>query len=132
LNLQCEYITSGGFAAVASIALRAHREKRRLCVVGLNPHQAKVTGLLGIQAFAEFYSSLDEITADRRQASIPVSLHRAVATWPIQRPGVRGRSLMKYHVWTEGCQMNVADSQRLESAFESWDWSTRRALPRQT
>jgi tRNA-2-methylthio-N6-dimethylallyladenosine synthase len=25
---------------------------------------------------------------------------------------------MKYHVWTEGCQMNVADSQRLESAFE--------------
>jgi tRNA-2-methylthio-N6-dimethylallyladenosine synthase len=25
---------------------------------------------------------------------------------------------MKYHVWTEGCQMNVADSQRLVSAFE--------------
>ncbi|MBN2385433.1 MAG: tRNA (N6-isopentenyl adenosine(37)-C2)-methylthiotransferase MiaB [Anaerolineales bacterium] len=26
---------------------------------------------------------------------------------------------MKYHIWTEGCQMNVADSQRLESALES-------------
>jgi anti-anti-sigma factor len=62
LNLHCEYITSGGFAAIASIVLRAYREKRRLCVVGLNPHQAKVTGLLGIQPFTEIYSSLDEIT----------------------------------------------------------------------
>ena len=26
---------------------------------------------------------------------------------------------MKYHIWTEGCQMNVADSQRLASALES-------------
>jgi len=26
---------------------------------------------------------------------------------------------MKYHVWTEGCQMNVADSQRVGSALES-------------
>ena len=25
---------------------------------------------------------------------------------------------MKYHVWTEGCQMNVADSQRVGSALE--------------
>mgnify|MGYP000901819830 FL=1 len=25
---------------------------------------------------------------------------------------------MKYHVWTEGCQMNVADSQRVSSALE--------------
>jgi tRNA-2-methylthio-N6-dimethylallyladenosine synthase len=25
---------------------------------------------------------------------------------------------MKYHVWTEGCQMNVADSQRVASALE--------------
>lgn len=25
---------------------------------------------------------------------------------------------MKYHIWTEGCQMNVADSQRLASAME--------------
>jgi len=25
---------------------------------------------------------------------------------------------MKYHIWTEGCQMNVADSQRVESALE--------------
>jgi len=25
---------------------------------------------------------------------------------------------MKYHIWTEGCQMNVVDSQRLESALE--------------
>jgi tRNA-2-methylthio-N6-dimethylallyladenosine synthase len=25
---------------------------------------------------------------------------------------------MKYHVWTEGCQMNVADSQRLATALE--------------
>ena len=27
-------------------------------------------------------------------------------------------SIKKYHVWTEGCQMNVADSQRLGSALE--------------
>jgi tRNA-2-methylthio-N6-dimethylallyladenosine synthase len=26
---------------------------------------------------------------------------------------------MKYHVWTEGCQMNVADSRRISSALES-------------
>jgi tRNA-2-methylthio-N6-dimethylallyladenosine synthase len=26
---------------------------------------------------------------------------------------------MKYHIWTEGCQMNVADSQRVASALES-------------
>ncbi len=26
---------------------------------------------------------------------------------------------MKYHVWTEGCQMNVADSQRVASALEA-------------
>ena len=25
---------------------------------------------------------------------------------------------MKYHIWTEGCQMNVADSQRTASALE--------------
>jgi anti-anti-sigma factor len=63
LNLQrCDYVTSSGFAVVASIALRAHRDKRRLCIVGMNPHQAKVAALLGIQAFAEIHSSLDEIT----------------------------------------------------------------------
>lgn len=27
-------------------------------------------------------------------------------------------SAMKYHVWTEGCQMNVADSERVSSALE--------------
>src|SRR5512136_2668529 len=26
--------------------------------------------------------------------------------------------MKKYHVWTEGCQMNVADSQRVGSALE--------------
>ena len=26
---------------------------------------------------------------------------------------------MKYHIWTEGCQMNIADSQRLASALEA-------------
>ena len=26
---------------------------------------------------------------------------------------------MKYHIWTEGCQMNTADSQRLASALEA-------------
>jgi tRNA-2-methylthio-N6-dimethylallyladenosine synthase len=26
---------------------------------------------------------------------------------------------MRYHIWTEGCQMNVADSQRVASALES-------------
>ena len=25
--------------------------------------------------------------------------------------------MMKYHIWTEGCQMNVADSQRVASAL---------------
>src|SRR5512146_2102422 len=25
---------------------------------------------------------------------------------------------MKYHIWAEGCQMNVADSQRVASALE--------------
>ncbi|HUM26341.1 MAG TPA: tRNA (N6-isopentenyl adenosine(37)-C2)-methylthiotransferase MiaB, partial [Anaerolineales bacterium] len=28
------------------------------------------------------------------------------------------RSTMKYHIWTEGCQMNVADSQRVGSSLE--------------
>src|SRR5512140_607773 len=28
------------------------------------------------------------------------------------------RSRMKYHIWTEGCQMNVADSQRVGSSLE--------------
>ena len=26
--------------------------------------------------------------------------------------------MQKFHVWTIGCQMNIADSQKLESAFE--------------
>ena len=30
---------------------------------------------------------------------------------------------MKYHVWTEGCQMNVADSQRVSSALEHLGYS---------
>ncbi|MBU4225504.1 MAG: tRNA (N6-isopentenyl adenosine(37)-C2)-methylthiotransferase MiaB [Chloroflexi bacterium] len=30
---------------------------------------------------------------------------------------------MKYHIWTEGCQMNVADSQRLGSALECLGYS---------
>lgn len=30
---------------------------------------------------------------------------------------------MKYHIWTEGCQMNVADSQRLASALERLGYS---------
>jgi tRNA-2-methylthio-N6-dimethylallyladenosine synthase len=29
---------------------------------------------------------------------------------------------MKYHIWTEGCQMNVADSQRVASALEQLDY----------
>ena len=34
----------------------------------------------------------------------------------------------KYHIWTEGCQMNVADSQRVASALERLGYSgTRRA-----
>ena len=32
-------------------------------------------------------------------------------------------SEMKYHIWTEGCQMNVADSQRLASALERLGYS---------
>jgi tRNA-2-methylthio-N6-dimethylallyladenosine synthase len=34
---------------------------------------------------------------------------------------------MKYHIWTEGCQMNVADSQRVASALEHLGYS---ATPR--
>ena len=34
---------------------------------------------------------------------------------------------MKYHIWTEGCQMNVADSQRVASALERLGYS---AVPR--
>ena len=30
---------------------------------------------------------------------------------------------MKYHMWTEGCQMNVADSQRVSSALEQLGYS---------
>ena len=30
---------------------------------------------------------------------------------------------MKYHIWTEGCQMNVADSQRVASALEHLGYS---------
>ena len=39
-----------------------------------------------------------------------------------QIPRIRTRPVIigcvKYHVWTEGCQMNVADSQRVSSALE--------------
>jgi len=31
---------------------------------------------------------------------------------------------MKYHIWTEGCQMNVADSQRLASVLERIGYQT--------
>ncbi|HLE73302.1 MAG TPA: tRNA (N6-isopentenyl adenosine(37)-C2)-methylthiotransferase MiaB, partial [Anaerolineales bacterium] len=34
---------------------------------------------------------------------------------------------MKYHIWTEGCQMNVADSQRVASALERLGYT---AVPR--
>jgi tRNA-2-methylthio-N6-dimethylallyladenosine synthase len=30
---------------------------------------------------------------------------------------------MKYHIWTEGCQMNVADSQRVAAALETMGYS---------
>ncbi|MBN2146428.1 MAG: tRNA (N6-isopentenyl adenosine(37)-C2)-methylthiotransferase MiaB [Anaerolineales bacterium] len=33
---------------------------------------------------------------------------------------------MKYHIWTEGCQMNVADSQRVASALERIGYETTR------
>ncbi|HEX7555682.1 MAG TPA: radical SAM protein, partial [Leptolinea sp.] len=31
---------------------------------------------------------------------------------------------MKYHIWTEGCQMNVADSQRVSSSLESLGYTS--------
>src|SRR5574338_1050969 len=31
---------------------------------------------------------------------------------------------MKYHIWTEGCQMNVADSQRVGSSLEHLGYSS--------
>jgi tRNA-2-methylthio-N6-dimethylallyladenosine synthase len=36
----------------------------------------------------------------------------------IRQTWYNSRPMKKYHVWTEGCQMNVADSQRLGSALE--------------
>ena len=33
---------------------------------------------------------------------------------------------MKYHIWTEGCQMNVADSQRVASALEQLGYAMTR------
>ena len=30
---------------------------------------------------------------------------------------------MKYHIWTSGCQMNVADSQRVASALEGLNYN---------
>lgn len=35
---------------------------------------------------------------------------------------------MKYHIWTEGCQMNVADSQRMGSALEHLGYSNTATL----
>ncbi|NMB92951.1 tRNA (N6-isopentenyl adenosine(37)-C2)-methylthiotransferase MiaB [Flexilinea flocculi] len=35
---------------------------------------------------------------------------------------------MKYYIWTEGCQMNVADSQRLASAFEQLGYTASEAI----
>src|SRR5258705_13412186 len=37
--------------------------------------------------------------------------HESRHTWYNSNP-------MKYHIWTEGCQMNVADSQRVGSSLE--------------
>jgi tRNA-2-methylthio-N6-dimethylallyladenosine synthase len=37
---------------------------------------------------------------------------------------------MKYHIWTEGCQMNVADSHRVSSALEELGYQETR-LPRE-
>jgi tRNA-2-methylthio-N6-dimethylallyladenosine synthase len=34
---------------------------------------------------------------------------------------------MKYHIWTEGCQMNVADSQRVASALERLGYQASRS-----
>ncbi len=41
--------------------------------------------------------------------------------WVVQIVRLNGRVIipdMKYHIWTEGCQMNVADSLRVASALE--------------
>ena len=35
---------------------------------------------------------------------------------------------MKYHIWTEGCQMNVADSQRVASALEHMGYQATRTV----
>ena len=32
--------------------------------------------------------------------------------------------MKKYHIWTEGCQMNVADSQRVSAALEHLGYSS--------
>ena len=30
---------------------------------------------------------------------------------------------MRYHIWTVGCQMNVADSQKLSSGLDRLGWT---------
>ncbi len=35
---------------------------------------------------------------------------------------------MKYHIWTEGCQMNVADSQRVASALEQLGYTAEETI----
>src|SRR5919108_738333 len=42
---------------------------------------------------------------------MPFPSHESRHTWYNSQP-------MKYHIWTEGCQMNVADSQRVGSSLE--------------
>jgi tRNA-2-methylthio-N6-dimethylallyladenosine synthase len=37
---------------------------------------------------------------------------------------------MKYHIWTEGCQMNVADSQRVASALEKLGYAAEADIER--
>ncbi len=37
---------------------------------------------------------------------------------------------MKYHIWTEGCQMNVADSQRMASALEQLGYAPEAEIER--
>ncbi len=47
------------------------------------------------------------------KAISPIRLEKVKLTIPDIIPD------MKYHIWTEGCQMNVADSQRVGSALEA-------------
>ena len=46
--------------------------------------------------------------------------YMTIIVWPLLNVPFDIIADMKYHIWTSGCQMNVADSLRVASALEDW------------